>query len=99
MNSESTGGSCAQVLRWIHAGLRTDKMVAVCIPSLVALLSAREARKGDPLTEREVLETRDSAPAIAMSREDATALYRTRGPDIDPENSWEEWQKVRIAGL
>jgi hypothetical protein len=99
MEGDSIGGPCADVLRWIHAGQRADRMVAVCIPSLVALLSAREVRKEAPLTEREVLDIRDTAPTIAMSREDATALSGTRGPDIDPENAWEEWRKARVAGL
>jgi hypothetical protein len=99
MEAGSIGGSCADVLRWIHAGQLGDTKVAVCIPALVVLLSARETRKGIPLTEPEVLEVRDTAPAIAMSREDAAALSGTRGPDIDPENVWEEWKKARVAGV
>ncbi|TPM99955.1 hypothetical protein FJ977_07080 [Mesorhizobium sp. B2-1-3A] len=67
------------------------------IPSLVATLLNRERAKGTPLTEDEVIQIRDSCPAIALTQEDARRVDESRGYlDIDPENCWEEWQRVRL---
>jgi len=69
-------------------------------PSLVGLLYAREWEKGSPLTEEEVLETRDNSQAIVLTPADVREKEAARGfKDIDPEHCWEEWQKVRLTLL
>jgi len=73
------------------------ELIIFCVPSLVATLLNRERQKGCPLTEQEVLEIRDNAPAIAMPPDVAAKVEAERGyKDIDAENCWEEWQKARI---
>ncbi|CDX13561.1 conserved hypothetical protein [Mesorhizobium sp. SOD10] len=73
------------------------KLIIYITPSLVATLLNRERAKGSPLTEEEVIQIRDSCPAIALTREDARRVDESRGYlDIDPENCWEEWQRVRL---
>lgn len=60
------------------------------------MLSLREKQKGEPLTEEEVLSIRDKAVCIVLSYENARNLEKGRGfIDIDPENCWEEWLKLR----
>jgi len=72
------------------------KLIITCVPSLVATLLNRERAKGSPLTEQEVLEIRDNAPAIAMPEDVAAKVEAERGyKDIDAENVWEEWQRAR----
>jgi hypothetical protein len=62
----------------------------------VAVLLPRETEKGSPLTEEEVLAIRDGCEAIAMPRDVVAKVAEERGyEDIDPENCWEEWQRVR----
>ncbi|PTE10152.1 hypothetical protein [Mesorhizobium helmanticense] len=66
------------------------------VPSLVATLLNRERTKGSPLTEEEVIQIRDTCPAIAMPPDVARQVDESRGyRDIDPENCWEEWQRAR----
>jgi len=73
------------------------KLVIFCIPSLVALLLNRENAKGSSLTEQEVLEIRNNATAVALPPEAAARIEAERGyKDIDPDNCWEEWQRVRL---
>jgi hypothetical protein len=70
-----------------------DKLVLYFVPVLLN----REKAKGQPLTEHEVLEIRDSAAVIALRPETAAHAEQERGyKDIDAENVWEEWQKARI---
>jgi len=74
-----------------------SELIIYPIPSLVATLLNRETAKGSPLTEEEVIQIRDSCPAIALTQEDAMRVDESRGYlDIDPENCWEEWQRVRL---
>jgi len=74
-----------------------SELIIYPIPSLVATLLNRETAKGSPLTEEEVIQIRDSCPAIALTQEDARRVDESRGYlDIDPENCWEEWQRVRL---
>jgi hypothetical protein len=74
-----------------------DNLIVYPIPSLVATLLNREQAKGSPLTEEEVLAIRDTAPSVAVTREEAAKVDEGRGYlDIDPENCWAEWQRARI---
>ena len=73
------------------------RLIIFCIPSLVATLLNRENKKGAPLTEQEVLEIRDNAPAIALPEKVAEEVTAKRGyEDIDADNVWEEWQRARV---
>jgi hypothetical protein len=74
-----------------------ERLVIVIIPSLVSLLWRREKEKGLPLSEQEVLEIRDTAPAIALPLEGLAAVEERRGyRDVNPDNCWEEWQQMRL---
>ena len=74
-----------------------DNLIIYPIPSLVATLLNRERAKGSPLTEEEFIAIRDTAPAVALTREDVAKVEERRGYiDIDPENCWVEWQRARI---
>jgi len=73
------------------------ELIIYISPSLVATLLNRERAKGRPLTEEEVIQIRDSCPAIVLTQEDARRMDESRGYlDIDPEKCWEEWQRVRL---
>ncbi|MFC2253927.1 hypothetical protein ACETRX_30130 [Labrys portucalensis] len=73
-------------------------LVICCVPSLVATLLFAEREKGSPLDEAEVLQIRDSAPAIAMPQFAVAEIEKERGyRDIDQENCWAEWQAVRLS--
>jgi len=74
-----------------------EKLIVFCIPSLVATLISREREKGSALTEEEVIEIRDNAPAKRLTLAEARAVEARRGyHDIDPERCWEEWQVARL---
>lgn len=74
-----------------------NELIIYLSPSLVATLLNRERAKGSPLTEEEVIQIRDSCPAIVLTPEDARRADESRGYlDIDPENCWQEWQRVRL---
>lgn len=74
-----------------------ERLVPIIIPSLVSLLVRGEKNKGSPLTEQEVLDIRNKAPAMTLPVEAVAQLAETRGyQDIDAENCWEEWQRVRL---
>lgn len=76
-----------------------DPLVAVPIPPLVTLLVALEERKGAPLTQEEVLQTRDGAVCMTMRRSMAWRMAEQRGyRDFDPENVWDEWQSFHHSG-
>lgn len=76
------------------------ELIVFIDPSLVGLLYAREFEKGSPLSEEEVIEIRDSSPAIVLAPEDVREREAARGfKDIDPERCWEEWQQVRLTLL
>lgn len=75
---------------------QNEDLIIVPVPSLVATLLDRERAKGSALTEEEVLAIRDAAPSMAMPRDVAQKMAESRGyEDIDPENAWAEWQRVR----
>ncbi len=72
------------------------ELVITPIPALIDLLSIKEREKGSPLTEAEVLEIRDTAVCIALSRARRIAMDEARGyADLDPGSIWEQWQAVR----
>ena len=74
----------------------SEPLVAVIVPPLVVLLQLAESKKDGPLTEAEVLEIRDGAPAIMLPYADALMMTERRGfEDIDPELCWEQWQIIR----
>jgi uncharacterized protein YegJ (DUF2314 family) len=73
---------------------KTD-LVPVFMPMLRLVLLSAEDKKGSPLTEQEVLDIRDKAACIAMTREDAAKMEDTRGRDINPENCWFDFQSMR----
>lgn len=74
-----------------------EKLIVFCIPSLIATLLSREREKGSALTEEEVIEIRDNAPAKRLTLAEARAVEARRGyHDIDPERCWEEWQVARL---
>jgi hypothetical protein len=68
------------------------------IPPLVSLLAHAEAQQGSPPTEAEVLQIRGGASCRMMSVERARELAEKRGPDLDPERCWAEWQRLRSEG-
>jgi hypothetical protein len=75
----------------------SEKLIITCIPSLVSTLLRHERDKGAPLTEEEVLQIRDNAPAVALPVDAAASMERERGyRDIDLDRCWEEWQHIRL---
>ncbi|RCS44741.1 DUF2314 domain-containing protein [Bremerella cremea] len=71
-------------------------LIPMFIPSLGAILIAAEDKKGEPLTNNEVLSIRDNAACIMMRHSDAAKLAESRGyDDIDPDNCWYDWQMLR----
>ncbi|MBA4117678.1 MAG: hypothetical protein C0514_02120 [Candidatus Puniceispirillum sp.] len=68
------------------------------IPSLVGMLTYLEKQKGEDLTREEVLDVRDRAVAIILSKKDRKKLDEARGyRDFNPENIWEEWCAYKNA--
>lgn len=77
-------------------GAEGEPLVIYPIPALVALLLNREKAKGGPLTEDEVIALRDGCVAMAVPRDVARTMNEARGyADIDPEDCWAEWQRIR----
>lgn len=75
----------------------TEDLVPSFVPALVAVLLNREKAKGEPLTEQEVLYIRDNAVAVMVPRSTEQVLAQRREyDDIDPENVWAEWQRLRV---
>ncbi|RSZ59091.1 DUF2314 domain-containing protein [Massilia atriviolacea] len=72
-----------------------DDLLPLFAPPLSLLLESAEDAKNSPLNEVDVLEIRDAAAVIMMSRDDFNAMAQTRGDDIDPENCWYDWQMLR----
>ncbi|MDQ4121931.1 MAG: hypothetical protein M3209_10850 [Acidobacteriota bacterium] len=76
--------------------MKGKKLIQVFNPSLAALLFAAEKDKGSPLTEDEVIAIRNSATVMMVSEESAAEFEKKRGyKDIDADNCWEEWRKLR----
>lgn len=77
-----------------------EPMLVVFVNPLAMLLSAREQKKGSPLTEAEVLKVRDEAVCTQMPLSKAQKFYasldaRMPIPRLNPARIWEEWQAVR----
>ncbi len=73
-----------------------ERLIPVIMPSLAAILSDAEQKKGSPLTEAEVVRIRDAAPCVILRESAVAALEEKRGyRDIDPDNCWQEWQHLR----
>ncbi|MEM7477122.1 MAG: DUF2314 domain-containing protein [Planctomycetota bacterium] len=73
-----------------------DNLIPFFVPALGAVLIAAEDKKGEPLTEEEVLEIRDSAVCMMVPPENVAKLSESRGyKDLDPENCWYDWQMLR----
>jgi hypothetical protein len=74
------------------------ELIFLFMPSLVATLANKEKEKGAPLTEAEVLQIRDACPVVMSPPLAAQKVTEARGyDDIDPENVWSEWQRVRVT--
>ena len=74
-----------------------ENLLLVHVPALVAVLLNAENTKGSALTEREVLEIRNTSQCIAMPHDVAAKVTEERGySDINPENAWKEWQEIRL---
>jgi hypothetical protein len=74
-----------------------EGLVPVFIPALAPLLLRAEQLKGSPLTEAEVLRVRDAANRVMMTPREAQNIEAGRGyQDLDPENCWAEWQRLRL---
>ncbi|ATD01561.1 hypothetical protein [Pseudoalteromonas spongiae] len=72
------------------------KEVKDYIPPLVALLIRAEELKEAELTEAEVIKIKDTSSYVLVPEDVAVATAENRGyADIDSENVWEEWQKIR----
>lgn len=75
-----------------------EPIVIVPIPPLIIMLLHREKERGSPLSEAEVIETRDKAVCMTMSISHRDQLAEKRGyADISLENVWVEWQEFLIA--
>jgi hypothetical protein len=73
------------------------KEVKDYIPPLVALLIRAEELKESELTQAEVLKIKDSSSYVTVPEDVAIATADNRGySDINSEDVWEEWQKIRI---
>ncbi len=73
-----------------------ESIVPVFIPPLIGILVNIEKRKGSPLTEQEVIDTRDRAICMNMRVSHKLALEENRGyRDLDPEYIWTEWMSFR----
>ena len=66
------------------------------MPSLVSVLLHHEREKASPLTEDEVIAIRNKSVAVMLRQSAALEISQKRGyDDLDPENCWLEWQRVR----
>ncbi|TPG53703.1 hypothetical protein [Ewingella americana] len=71
-------------------------MAIVFIPTLVALLEAKEKETGRELIRHEVESIRDNATAIELPTEIARDMTKSRGyQDIDAEEVWNEWLTLK----
>ena len=73
-----------------------EELFPVFVPSLASVLHNYQRQKGSPLTESEVVAIRDKCTVVMLLRSAAEQMAQRRGyEDIDPENCWHEWQKIR----
>ncbi|MEZ4324978.1 MAG: hypothetical protein R3B40_07185 [Polyangiales bacterium] len=69
------------------------------MPSLHALLVARQRAQKSPLTRADVLAVRDKAACMSVDHGMARQMERARGyADLDPELVWEQWRATVDAG-
>ncbi len=74
------------------------RMMITSIPSRVSLLWRHEQSKGSPLTEQEVVQICKGSAAVALPLMAAAAVEHGRGyRDLLGDDSWTEWQQVRLA--
>lgn len=67
-------------------------MAIVFIPSLIALLEAKEKEAGCELTQYEVESIRDNATAIELPAEVGDDMDKSRGyQDLNANNIWNDW--------
>jgi hypothetical protein len=77
-----------------------EQLVPVFIPPLVKILAQLESQNGKPLTEDEVIAIRDQSVVMMMRISAAKEMSQQRGyRDINPQNCWEDWQKIRVGLL
>ncbi len=71
-------------------------MAIVFIPSLVALLEAKEKEAGYELTKNEVEFICDNATAIELPAEIENDMTKSRGyPDLYAGDIWNEWSTYK----
>lgn len=104
-SSRATGDRRSAEVR-TDAGMHTANhdaqapQVKVYLNPLALLLAGAERKKGRHLTREEVLEIRDNAKFVMMSREQADKHYAALDANIDiyrinPDRAWEEWTQIR----
>ena len=71
------------------------RLVPWFVPSLGSILLHAEDEKGSPLTSEEVNQIRDRSVCMMVEAADVARLAEKRGPDLDPENLWYDWQHLR----
>lgn len=77
------------------AGIVVDEAF-VFIPTLAAILTAAERKKGSALSREEVEAILDTAVCMKMKPRDAQNMERARGyADIEPDRAFEQWQAMR----
>lgn len=74
--------------------------VKVFLNPLYMLLTAAEKKKGEPLTQSEVLAVRDNAAFAMLSPEQAEKFHAAMKsqfpiPQLNPDRIFEEWQEIR----
>lgn len=78
------------------ARIQPTELVPVIMPSLTAMLAAKENELGRRLEPSEVSALVAKSPCVALERSDALKLEQSRGyADIEPDLAWEQWQIVR----
>jgi hypothetical protein len=88
------GGAFGELRRSLSDG----SMVVLPIPALGIFLLEMERRKGSALTEDDVWEALEVAPAIVMTAEHRDKLLELGGfGHLDPDNVWEEWLEFRAV--
>jgi hypothetical protein len=71
-----------------------EKHEIVFIPSLAAILLAKEESMGRPLTEAEVVSIRDTSIVTVMPTGDVSLAVREY-EDVNPINVWVSWKQLR----
>ncbi|WMY72496.1 hypothetical protein RHD99_13475 [Buttiauxella selenatireducens] len=71
-------------------------MAIVFIPTLIALLEAKQKETCRELFRHEVESIRDNATAVELPTEIARDMTKSRGyQDIDAEDVWNEWLMLK----